>query len=159
VCGPIFDRFTEMRRYSNKPLPSFRRPNAGRSRNMQAIHSSGNMSTEMRLASLLRKNRIRGWRRHHGDILGKPDFFLGQRRLAIFVDGCFFHGCPRCGHVPKTNKSYWAAKIARNKARDLSVSRKLRKKGIRVVRIWECQLRKSPGRCVSRILRYSEARD
>ncbi len=142
-----------MQRDSNKRLPSFQKPNADRSRNMQAIRSSKNISTEMRLASLLRKNRIRGWRRHQSNILGKPDFFFRRRRLAIFVDGCFFHGCPRCGHVPKTNRSYWAAKIRRNKARDLSVSRKLRKRRIRVVRMWECRLRNSPGTCLNRIIR------
>jgi len=147
-----------MRRYSSKRLPAFRRPPPGRSRNMRAIRSSGNTSTEMRLASLLTKNRIRGWRRHPSNILGNPDFIFERRRLAVFVDGCFFHGCPRCGHIPKTNKAYWAAKISHNRERDLRVSRKLRRKGFRVVRIWECQLRNSPEKCVSRILRYSEGR-
>lgn len=139
-------------------LPPITRPTLSRSANMRAIHSSGNRSTEMRLARLLRENQIRGWRRHPRKILGSPDFFFGQSGLTVFVDGCFFHGCPRCGHIPKTNRTYWAAKITRNKSRDLRVTRKLREQGFRVLRIWECQLRVSPEKCVSRILRCSKAR-
>jgi DNA mismatch endonuclease (patch repair protein) len=140
-------------------LPSYKKPSAKRSQNMRAIRSFGTKTTEKRLASLLREHHIQGWRSQPRHIAGKPDFVFRQRRLALFVDGCFFHGCPHCGHVPKTNKPYWAAKIAHNRARDLRVSRKLREQAFRVMRIWECQLRKSPGRCVSRILRYLQPRD
>lgn len=139
-------------------LPLFKRPSPNRSKNMRAIRSRRNKSTELRLVALLRENHIRGWRRHPSNILGSPDILFRRRRLAVFVDGCFFHGCPRCGHIPKTNKAYWATKISRNRERDLQVSRKLRTKGFRVIRIRECRLKKSPERCVSRILRCLKAR-
>jgi DNA mismatch endonuclease (patch repair protein) len=86
-------------------------------------------------------------------IIGKPDFVIEQRHVAIFVDGCFFHGCPHCGHIPRTNRAYWAAKIARNKQRDSAISRALRALGYRVIRIWECQLKRRPTWCLNRIVR------
>lgn len=132
-------------------LPPFKKPPKKRSRNMSAIRSSGNKTTEKRLTLLLRRKGIRGWKLHPDKIVGKPDFVIAQKRVAVFVDGCFFHGCPRCGHIPKTNKPYWAAKIARNKRRDVVISRALRKSGYRVVRIKECQLRTNPERCLNRI--------
>jgi DNA mismatch endonuclease (patch repair protein) len=82
-----------------------------------------------------------------------PDFFFARRRVAVFVDGCFWHGCPRCGHIPKTNSAYWGAKIARNRTRDARISRALRAQGYSVLRIWECDLRSRPERCVRRIQR------
>ena len=120
---------------------------------MRAIRSSGNKTTERRLSALLKSRRIRGWRSQPRNIPGKPDFVIDQKRIAIFVDGCFFHGCPRCGHIPRTNRTYWAAKIARNKRRDKAISKALRALGYRVTRIWECQLREDPNRCLRRIFR------
>lgn len=132
--------------------PAFKKPTADRSRNMRAIRSFGNRTTEKRLAALLRERGVRGWRRQPQRIVGKPDFIFKRKRVAIFVDGCFFHGCPRCGHIPRTNRTYWAAKIGRNKRRDQAVSKALRALGYRVTRIWECQLREDPSRCLRRIL-------
>lgn len=139
-------------------LPHFKKPAKKRSRNMRAIRSSGNRTTERRLASLLKEQNIRGWRTQPQNILGRPDFLIGKRRVAIFVDGCFFHGCPDCGHIPRTNKAYWTAKITRNKQRDVDVSKALSKLGYCVVRIWECQLRKNPAQCLARILRGQRKR-
>ena len=123
-----------------------------RSQNMRAIRSTGNKTTEGRLYMLLRAHRVRGWRCQPRNIPGKPDFVIDRERVAIFVDGCFFHGCPRCGHIPRTNRRYWEAKIARNKRRDNTISRALRTLGYRVMRIRECQLRENPNRCLRRIL-------
>jgi DNA mismatch endonuclease, patch repair protein len=146
-------RASQIKRHSRKRLPAFRSPDARRSNNMRAIRATGNKTTEKRLSALLRKHRIRGWRSQPPNILGKPDFAIERERVAIFVDGCFFHGCPRCGHIPRTNRRYWAAKIARNKSRDRVISRALRALGYHVTRIWECQLREHPERCVRRIVR------
>jgi len=134
-------------------LPAFGTPPQKRSSNMRAIRSSGNKSTERRLRTLLRTHRIRGWRTQPRNILGKPDFVIGGKAVAIFVDGCFFHGCPRCGHIPRTNRAYWSAKIARNRRRDKEVSKALRSQGYHVTRIWECQLERRPMSCVNRIVR------
>jgi DNA mismatch endonuclease (patch repair protein) len=108
---------------------------AQRSRVMARIRSRGNLATEMAVVKLFRRHAITGWRRHQ-NVFGKPDFLFRRNRLALFVDGCFWHGCPRCYRRPKTNRKYWHAKIVRNRERDREVSRELRRLGWRVVRIW-----------------------
>ena len=133
-------------------LPSFAKPNAVRSKNMQAIRSRGNLSTEWSLRSLFIRNGIRGWKLHCKDFLGVPDFAFPNLRVLIFIDGCFWHGCPRCGHIPKTNHAYWKEKIRRNSQRDQRYSRELRLQGFKVIRIWECSLKKAPQRSLNRIL-------
>jgi DNA mismatch endonuclease (patch repair protein) len=90
---------------------------------------------------------------HPRRIPGNPDLLIQRLRVAVFVDGCFWHGCPKCGHIPRTNKAYWSAKIARNRQRDLTISRMLTKSGFRVVRLWECELRQRPNVCLGRIRR------
>ena len=84
---------------------------------------------------------ISGWRRRL-TVFGKPDFVFRQERLAVFVDGCFWHGCPKAKHapLPKTRAEWWAAKLARNKSRDRLVNRTLRQAGWTVLRVWECDL-------------------
>ena len=136
-----------------RPLPKFKSPSKTRSDNMRAIRSASNRSTERRLRAMLAANRLRGWAVHPPNIAGKPDFAFEHVRVVIFVDGCFWHGCPRCGHIPATNRLYWAAKITRNRTRDQRVSRKLRTLGWSVIRIWECDLRNRPQACVLRIKR------
>jgi DNA mismatch endonuclease (patch repair protein) len=134
-------------------LPEFSKPAESRSRNMRAIRSSGNQTTEKRFVALLRESRIKGWRSHPQHVLGNPDFVFPAARLAVFVDGCFWHGCPKCGHIPKTNRAYWKAKIARNLCRDSMINRELHAAGFRVVRLRECDLRKRPGLCLRRLHR------
>lgn len=134
-------------------LPPFRKPPESRSKNMRAIRSSGNRTTERRLVSLLRKERLWGWRIRPPDLPGGPDFFFPSAGTVVFVDGCFWHGCPKCGHIPKTNRAYWQAKIARNRARDARITRTLRRSGFHVVRLWECDLRSRPNVCIGRIRR------
>src|SRR5882762_2834338 len=99
-----------------------------RSRNMAKIRSSGNASTEIRLLHILRRNHITGWRRNQS-ITGRPDFVFPQKRLAIFVDGCFWHGCAQCSSLPSSNAKYWIEKRVRNKTRDRIVTKELRQKG------------------------------
>lgn len=106
---------------------------------MSAIRCKGNATTELLLASLLRRAGLSGWRRHQ-PVFGKPDFVWQQHRTAVFVDGCFWHGCPRCYRPPRANVQYWREKIARNRKRDRKVIRELRENGWQVVRIWECQI-------------------
>ncbi len=118
---------------------------------MSTIRSSGNRSTELRLVMLMKQEGITGWRRRHR-LPGKPDFVFSKERLAIFVDGCFWHGCARCRNIPVTNDAYWVEKNERNKARDRLITRSLRGKGWTVLRIWEHSLR-SPRRVSNRIRR------
>ena len=124
---------------------------AKRSEIMRAVRSRGNRATELVLMQLLRRHRITGWRRHTS-LTGKPDFLFRRHRLAVFVDGCFWHGCPTHCRMPASKPAYWRPKIARNKARDKVVMAALRKRGWRVLRIWEHELKK-PSRCLARVVR------
>jgi len=131
----------------------FREVPAPRSKIMAAIRGKGNKSTELRFKMALVREGISGWKSHPKEIAGKPDFFFPSRQLAIFVDGCFWHGCEKCGHIPKTNRSFWAAKIDRNRKRHRRVNTQLRALGIRVRRFWEHTLKSDLNRCVARLKR------
>jgi DNA mismatch endonuclease (patch repair protein) len=91
------------------------------------------------MVNLLRTAGIIGWRRSVR-LTGRPDFVFRAERLALFVDGCFWHGCPRHARIPKTRVRFWGEKLAGNARRDRVVTRALRKSGWRVLRIWECAL-------------------
>jgi DNA mismatch endonuclease (patch repair protein) len=126
---------------------------AKRSEVMSRIRSRGNKDTEMALAKLLRRNKITGWRRHQ-PVFGKPDFIFPKLKLAIFVDGCFWHGCPKHATKPKNNRAFWQRKLSANKKRDRVVTQTLRKLGWQVLRIWEHELtRKNETRLLARIQR------
>jgi len=122
-----------------------------RSEVMSLVRSRGNKDTELVLVRLFRQNRIRGWRRHVA-MMGKPDFTFREQRLAVFVDGCFWHGCPKHSRQPKTNRFFWRNKILANIARDRLVNRTLRRLGWKILRIWEHELtRKNEARLLRRI--------
>ncbi len=108
-----------------------------RSKIMSAVKGRGNLSTEVAFIKILRKGKITGWRRHYDRVEGRPDFAFPKQKVAIFIDGCFWHGCKKHGTIPKTNVAYWQGKIENNKKRDKLVNKNLKKKGWRVVRIWE----------------------
>jgi DNA mismatch endonuclease (patch repair protein) len=108
---------------------------ARRSEVMTAIRSRGNKETELKLVSILRSNGITGWRRHPS-LPGHPDFVFPTRRLAVFVDGCFWHGCRWHCRMPTDNREYWQRKIAGNSARDRRTTLLLRQMGWRVLRLW-----------------------
>lgn len=121
-----------------------------RSEVMSSIRGAGNKGTELRLIQIFRSSGIIGWRRG-SKLPGKPDFVfsramgsgLGRAKpIAVFVDGCFWHGCPKHATWPKTRAAFWLAKIMGNKARDQKVNRLLRAKGWKVVRVWEHELRR-----------------
>lgn len=128
---------------------------------MSRIRGRGNQTTELALARLLRRGQIPGWRRHW-PLLGTPDFVYPKQRVAIFVDGCFWHGCRRCYKPPRHNALFWNHKLRTNRARDRRVSRQLSSVGWKVLRLWEHDLRDE--RQASRITRrirdavYGEAR-
>ena len=136
-----------------------------RSEVMSRIRSRGNRDTELALVKLLRAMKVTGWRRH-ASLKGKgksekekesrvrPDFVFPKLRVAVFVDGCFWHGCPRHGTRPKGNASFWKEKLERNMARDRAQTRALKRAGWRVLRIWEHELaRKNEARLRRRLER------
>jgi DNA mismatch endonuclease (patch repair protein) len=91
------------------------------------------------------------------DLVGKPDFVFPIRRLVVFVDGCFWHGCPKCQRIPSSNVPYWDRKIERNRIRDRAVNTSLRRSGWRVLRIWEHQLERT-GSVVARVRSLTSAK-
>jgi DNA mismatch endonuclease (patch repair protein) len=124
---------------------------AKRSQVMSRIRGRGNRETEVALAKLFRAHEIVGWRRHY-PIFGNPDFAFPRLRLAIFVDGCFWHCCPVHVNFPKSNSAFWRRKLDGNRRRDRLVGRELRKRGWRVMRIWEHAM-KDPVRVIRRVRR------
>jgi DNA mismatch endonuclease (patch repair protein) len=122
---------------------------AKRSQVMSRIKGRGNVATELLLIKIFRKYRITGWRRHL-PLFGKPDFVFPRRHLAVFVDGCFWHGCSVHRTIPVSNNAFWKAKIERNRKRDRSVTRQLRTSGWTVLRVWQHDL-KYPERVALRI--------
>ncbi|MCU0783982.1 MAG: very short patch repair endonuclease [Verrucomicrobia bacterium] len=110
---------------------------------MAAVRSTGNKVTELSLVRIFRAYGIKGWRRHL-PLPGKPDFVFQKERVAVFVDGCFWHGCPKHLRSPQTNGAYWRRKIATNRIRDVRVRRVLRQGGWCVLRVWEHELQNEP---------------
>ena len=150
---------------------------AKRSDVMSRIRSRGNRDTELALVRVFRAQGITGWRRHHSLVLKvqgskfkvqnstarreprptgrvRPDFVFPKLKVAVFVDGCFWHGCPQHETKPRNNAAFWRRKFTTNKARDRLVTRCLRKNGWRVLRLWEHELaRKNAARLLRRIKR------
>ncbi|MFB3918357.1 MAG: very short patch repair endonuclease [Terriglobales bacterium] len=126
-----------------------------RSRIMSSIRGKGNKTTEVTLRLALVRAGISGWRLHAQDVPGRPDFFFPAQRLAVFVDGCFWHGCPKCGHAPSTRREFWQAKIKRNRQRDHKTKWALHADSIRTLRVWEHSLRDA--RQISRVIRQIQA--
>jgi DNA mismatch endonuclease (patch repair protein) len=127
-----------------------------RSEVMSRIRSQGNLDTEVALAKLFRLQRISGWRRQQvircktaglsasiqtKAALVRPDFVFRKSKIAVFVDGCFWHACPIHSTSPKTNVSFWKSKLLANQERDRRVNHLLKKADWKVVRIWEHELK------------------
>lgn len=125
---------------------------AKRSEVMSSIKSRGNRSTEWKLRARLISAGITGWKIHVRDVFGKPDIVFQLDRVAIFVDGCFWHGCNKCRSIPTSNRQFWVQKIENNRKRDREVTRQLKKEGWTVLRFWEHQLNKEPLKCLTDIL-------
>lgn len=107
---------------------------------MSRIRGKGNRDTELALIGIMRRHHISGWRRNQ-PFFGKPDFVFPKQKIAIFVDGCFWHGCPSHSNLPKNNREFWEKKLGSNKLRDTLVTRQLRKAGWIVLRFWEHEMK------------------
>jgi DNA mismatch endonuclease (patch repair protein) len=125
-----------------------------RSEVMSRIRGKGNKDTELTMTQILRTNHISGWRRNQA-MLGKPDFVFPKQKIALFVDGCFWHGCPKPKHsnLPRNNQAFWERKLQANKDRDKFVNGQLRKAGWTVIRVWEHEL-KEPHKVAAKIKRH-----
>ena len=124
-----------------------------RSQIMRAVRSKGARSTERKLRAALVAASVRGWRMHADLLPGKPDFIFPQKMLAVFVDGCFWHGCSKCYRRPHSSQTYWDAKVAGNMARDKKRRAELKKQGWKVLRFWEHEVKESASGAVVKIKR------
>ncbi|MBW3001863.1 very short patch repair endonuclease [Candidatus Woesearchaeota archaeon] len=106
---------------------------------------------ELKLRRELTKRGLRGYRIHY-KLIGSPDMVYPKYRLAIFIDGCFWHKCPKCFIEPATRKQFWLQKIKGNVQRDIKVRKALRKKGWKVIRFYEHEIKKDLNRCFKKIL-------
>ena len=115
-----------------------------RSKIMAKVRSTHNLSTELALKKVLKAKKIVGWRSNISSVFGKPDLIFRGRKIALFVDGCFWHGCRQCKRnlSPSSNVSFWEKKIKRNRLRDKIVSKSLILSGWNVLRIWEHDVQK-----------------
>ena len=106
---------------------------------MKHVRSKGNKSTELKLIEVFRSLGIKGWRRNYS-VVGHPDFVFPKRRVAVFVDGCFWHGHDCRNTRPIDNAEYWEKKRQRNIEHDRLVTAMFERRGWTVIRIWECEL-------------------
>jgi DNA mismatch endonuclease (patch repair protein) len=113
-----------------------------------------NTLPEVMLRTALSKAGIKGYRLHLKDVPGRPDIAFPKSRLAVFVNGCFWHRCPKCAlPMPKSHTAFWSRKFELNKQRDERKTRGLKSMGWRVMTIWECEIRGNLGDCVKRVKR------
>jgi DNA mismatch endonuclease (patch repair protein) len=117
--------------------------------NMSRIRAK-NTGPEIKLRKLLYAQGIRGYRIHY-NLQGKPDIVFTKKKIAIFIDGCFWHKCPICFQEPETSKEFWMKKIQSNIDRDKKVNEQLKEDGWTVMRFWEHEVRKNPDEIVKKI--------
>ena len=108
---------------------------------MKKVRPSGNKTTELKLIEYFSANNITGWRRNY-KVKGHPDFVFLDRKIAIFVDGCFWHGHDCRNTRPADNADYWNKKRERNIEHDKEITKLFEQRGWTVIRIWECELKK-----------------
>lgn len=116
-----------------------------RSYNMSQIKGK-NTKPEVALRRLLFSRMIRCYR-VNTKLFGKPDIVFPKYRIVVFVDGCFWHKCPKCFIRPRNNRKFWDKKISGNVRRDRKVNRILKKEGWKVIRLWEHLIRTNINNC------------
>ena len=108
---------------------------------MSKVRSINNKSTELALIKFFKENKITGWKRNY-PVKGHPDFVFLDKKIAVFVDGCFWHGHDCRNTRPSDNAEYWQRKRERNIKHDKEVTAMFENRGWIVIRIWECELKK-----------------
>src|SRR2546422_3219607 len=125
---------------------------------MQAIHSKNTKSTERRFRAILAAKGIGHWKSTKADLPGKPDIVFPDGKLAVFLDGCFWHGCTKCCRRPRSHKTYWDSKLATNAARDKRNTGDLLALGWDVLRFWEHDIRDQPMKCIFEMTQHLGSR-
>lgn len=125
-----------------------------RSKTMSHIRSK-NTGPELALRSALRREGVRF--KTYPNLPGHPDLIIPVSHTAIFVHGCFWHGCPRHYRAPRMRSSYWSKKVLSNRRRDGKSASTLRARGWSVMTIWECQIARDLSQVMARIQRVSDS--
>jgi DNA mismatch endonuclease (patch repair protein) len=121
-----------------------------RSYNMSRIRSKW-AKQERIIHNYLKGCKIR--HKMHPTMTGNPDILFKSSKTVVFIDGCFWHKCPKCYKEPKSNTDFWLPKIERNVKRDRYVNRMLKKDGWRVIRIWEHEIKKDLKKCADKLIK------
>jgi DNA mismatch endonuclease (patch repair protein) len=147
---------TERPRVHPRRFTRLRGRSVNKSEQMARVRSR-DTTPERMLRRLLSNHGVR-YRLHRKDLPGTPDVYVSRLRLAIFVNGCFWHGhdCAR-GRRPATNVEFWNTKIERNRARDAEVLQNLATRGIETLTIWQCDIKKCDGSAADIAARYRHA--
>lgn len=113
---------------------------------VMSANKGKNTSPEIKLRKGLWKKGLRGYRLHWSNVPGRPDIAYTKKKLAIFVNGCFWHRCSRCDlPLPKSNKNFWKTKFKNNKERDKKKNIILNEKGWKTITVWECEINNDLG--------------
>ena len=129
-----------------------------RTRTMRAVASKSNRSTEVRVRASLVAHGVSGFRGAYRTAIGKPDLAFPGERIAVFLDGSFWHGCPKIYRRPKTNQEYWDRKVKSNMRRDEEVLQRLTKDGWLVIRFWEHEIKENRQKVVANVMRAVSTR-
>lgn len=122
---------------------------AQRSERMSRIKSA-DTKIELKFKRYLKSKGIN--RRAKSKLTGHPDVYFPANKLAVFIDGCFWHKCKKCYVEPKSNKQYWTLKISKNVKRDKLVNKLLKQQDIRVLRFWEHEINTDIEACYKRLI-------
>ena len=112
---------------------------------------SKNTAIEVEFRKKIWENDIKGYRLHFKQIPGSPDLYFPKKKLAVFIDGCFWHKCQKCYRESKSRKEYWDKKILDNVSRDVRNNEQLDKIGLKVLRFWEHEIKKDFQNCLTRL--------
>ncbi len=127
--------------------------------NVMKANVSKNTEPEMMMREAFSKAGLKGYNLHSENIPGRPDIAFVRKRIAIFVNGCFWHRCPYCKlSLPKTHTDFWKRKFERNKERDKRKRKMLEKDGWKVFEFWECMIKKNPYKYAERVKEYAGKR-
>lgn len=140
--------------FGNKYIRDGRAPIPEKEATSRVMSSNKGVDTrpELVLRKAMSSDGLRGYRLHWKKAPGRPDIAFPGKKVAVFVNGCFWHRCPYCHpSFPRTNVDFWTAKFERNRERDIRKRKELRDDGWKVVVIWECQIKKNLRSCVERI--------
>ncbi|MBO0953113.1 very short patch repair endonuclease [Fibrella forsythiae] len=138
---------TKYKRDSRSPVPKDEKVSK-----VMSANKAKDTKPELLLRKALWDNNLKGYRLHKKELPGKPDISFMKEKVAIFVNGCYWHRCPYCDlSMPKTNAEFWQNKFSANQERDKKKSQLLVESGWIVLVIWECQIKQGLQVLVSKI--------